>query len=432
MSPSIRALLSSGSVVVQPGQHADVSLTVQNLGETVDRYRIAVEGVPTGWCRLSREEVSVFPGEADLVLITLDVPPGAAAGRYPLRLLVVSLERPGEQVEETFLLEVAAAAQWYVALEPASCSSAGEANFRIRLGNKGNAPLTLVLEGKDDAGACFFLFVPNTLELPPGREATAGLTVRAIVPLRADGPRRHVFQVSARAVQFPQEVASAQGEWIERAWYRRRWPAVVGGGVLLLVLAGLLGWLSLRPSGGGLPQPTRTPLSRRTSTVLPSATPTDTPEPSLTPSPTPTPDLRSEIEAAIWQFTLVRAEAERTWNTALLETVCVDPYLSQKKARIEQNQKDGVHWETPAVEFIITSLQVLGPEEVIVEIRKTETKLFFPKGASVPDDEICSGRIYSWRNCTYGARYRMVHLEGTWFVAEVWDLGPDCVGTCQH
>jgi hypothetical protein len=154
-----------------------------------------------------------------------------------------------------------------------------------------------------------------------------------------------------------------------------------------------------------------------------------TPEP--TPEPSPTPDLKAELEARLNEYNIVRAKAEMTLDPSLLKSICVDPYLSEKTASINKNKADGVHWETPKVTFVITSLDIVAPDEVKVGVRKTETKLFFPKGSSLPDDEICSGPINSWRDCTYDILYIMRLVDGKWYVSS-FTVSGNCVGKCQH
>jgi hypothetical protein len=152
------------------------------------------------------------------------------------------------------------------------------------------------------------------------------------------------------------------------------------------------------------------------------------PYPSLTPAPTST--FQGEIETALVEFHRVRAEAEETLNPDLLWQVCADPYLSQKMERVRANARDGSHWETLASDFAIQWSNSEGYDAVRVQVRKWETKLFYPRGAALPDDETCGGTIYSYRNCAYDTEYRMIQSGGRWYVAEATPLG-ECLSVCQ-
>ncbi|MGB9722946.1 MAG: TolB family protein [Chloroflexia bacterium] len=191
------------------------------------------------------------------------------------------------------------------------------------------------------------------------------------------------------------------------------------------------------------PVATSTPMltfvpSTRTPTVTPKLPPSMYTEVPLLPSPccwycAPYPVLPSredEIMAALQEYGRIRAEAERTLNPDLLRQVCVDPYLSEKAERIRANARDGSHWETVESATFFQDIDWEDDSHVRVRVEKRETKLFFPRGSSVPDDEICSGAIYSYRGCTYGAEYRMVLQEGRWYVAVAQALG-ECPSVCR-
>jgi len=211
------------------------------------------------------------------------------------------------------------------------------------------------------------------------------------------------------------------------------------GAIVILVLALL--FLRPRPSTtADLPRPTLVTATRligfnpTTAVPIPTSPPTPastSPRPTV-PTPSPTPDLHGAIEKALWDYVWLRKQAEEQLTPELLRQVCVEPYLTWKMDRIKENISSGTHWETPAVDFTITSLTSLSPDRVEVIVRKTETKLFYPKGSSKPDDEVCGRTIYSYRECTYEAHYTMVLKEGHWYVSDAQAPGANCQGRCQH
>jgi len=453
MSALIRVLLSTQSAQLQPGERAELTITVQNFGEVVDRYRITVEGVPPEWATVSRPELSLFPKDKDQVRITLQPPAGpeTRAGRYDLSIHVTSQEKPDERTTVPFTLEVGALSALALTLDPPWEMGANEGKFSLRVANNGNADLTVYFEAMDPEGSCFYLFDPPQVTVPAGQGAVAHLSVRSNTPLPGKEPRVFSFTVTARATESPRISSQVPGQWQQVPPRRPLWPILVAaGGGLLLVAATVVGlfWYLGRPRPSPSPGPTAivqatTAIPTKpvgVSPIEPTHEPTHEPTPvpttagpTVAPSPTPTPDLQAEIKQALWDFTWVRAEAEKALNPDLLSKVCVEPYLSEKTANIKRNIDDGVRWETWAVEnFSITSLVQEGPDRVVVQIQKTETKVFFPKGSAVPDDETCSGAIRSYRNCTYGAEYKMLRQGGSWYVYGVRDLGPECPGKCQH
>jgi len=177
------------------------------------------------------------------------------------------------------------------------------------------------------------------------------------------------------------------------------------------------------------PRPARTPTSTPTPTRLPTPYFYAYPLPAL-PSPEPTGAAQAEVEAALREYVRVRAEAEETLNPELLRQVCVDPYLSLKMERIRANQRDGSYWKTVASDFTVQWFTREKSDVIHIGVYKVETKLLFPRGSSLPDDEICSGAIHSYRDCAYNAEYEMVRRGGRWYVSIAEATG-DCPSRCQ-
>ncbi len=454
MSALIRVLLSGESAHLQPGERADLTLTVQNFSETVGRYLITVEGIPPHWVTLSRAELSLFPKDKDQVRVTVSPPVGTETrpGRYSVLVQVTSEDDPAERSTASFALEVGVQAALEVRLTPPSVRAARTASFAWQVSNQGNSDLTVLLEAVDPQGGCFFSFNPPQAVVPAGQSRSGQLTLQPTSPLPGKQPRVHSFTVAARPAEAPRLAQQVNGLWEELPRRTFLLPILIGVGVLLLAAAAVLFVLFLLPrlqaGGGPVAQgptaeatkapppatvPTQVPIVPTVPTVFPTVGPTIAPTvaPSAVPSPEPTPDLKAEIEARLWDYTWVRAAAETQLDPELLKQVCVDPYLTTKSERINANKAAGVHYETPSVDFTITSFAQEAPDRVKVGVRKTETKLFFPKGATQPDDEICSGTIYSFRNCTYDVLYTMLLRDGVWYVSEAVDTG-DCVRQCQH
>ena len=449
MSALIRATLSSPAAQLHPGEWADLTLTIQNFGEVVDRYQITVEGVDPAWVTLSRSEISLFPKDQDQARLTIRPPAGAEAraGHYDVRIHITSLETPTERTTVAFDLEIAGQAGLDLTLTPPRQSGATAGLFELYVGNPGNTDLTVFLSATDVEGRCFYTFDPAQLAVPAGQSRTARLSVRPIAAMPGKGPQVVPFTVLAQPAEAPHLARQVEGQWEQRRRHFPPWPVwlagvlgafLVLGGVAAALILVVLPRLQLPaapvattvPAGPGDTLPPAVPTTALPGApTLPTATPT--PQPSVAPSPTPTPDLAAEMRLAIERLNTVRAEAESTLDPELMRKVAVDPYLTTKMRRIQANKDEGSHWETPYVEFTITTLTQLEANKVEVWVTKTETKLYYPKGSALPDDELCSGTIYSYRNCTYKVRYILVRQEGQWYVSIAEDHG-ECESKCQH
>lgn len=450
MSALIRVVASSQSAQIRPGEWAELTLTIQNFGEVVDRYQITVEGLDPSWVLLSRNELALFPKDQDQTRITLRPPAGpeARAGRYPAQIHVTSLDTPGERTSITFNLEIVGQAGLVVALEPPR-QKGPKGLFNVSVSNPGNADLTVFLSAMDAEGRCLYTFRPPSLPVPAGQSRQAQLTVTPLAALPGRGPHLIPFTVLAQPAESPDLAQQVQGQWEmvpkkAPAWLV--WGAVGAGAFLVLgaLVAAFVLLVLPRLHFPGTPEaavttrpvgPTGTIPPVVPTTALPGvptepmATPA--PTPGLTPSPPPTPDLWAEMRSVLDNYNQVRAKAETTLDPELMRKIAIDPYLTTKMQRIQANKKDNSHWETPFVSFSITALTPQGPDQVEVWVTKTETKLFYPKGATQPDDETCAGAIYSYRDCTYQVRYVLVRQGGAWYVSVAEDHG-DCKPTCQH
>jgi hypothetical protein len=164
------------------------------------------------------------------------------------------------------------------------------------------------------------------------------------------------------------------------------------------------------------------------------AVPTPDPRPSLSPAPTltPTPSLQTLLMARLEEYGRVRAQAETELDPELLRQVAVDPVLAEKTASIQYESQIGSHWETISTTIEFLALTEVSPEEVQVSVRKTETKLYYPPGSDLPDDEVCVGTIYSYRGCTYEVLYTLVLQDGVWYVSNGVVTEGSCGGQCRR
>lgn len=215
MSALIRVVSSASSVVLLPGERVEVTVTIQNLAEIVDRYGIAVEGIDPSWVSLSRPELALFPKDTDQVRLTLKAPAGsvARAGRHDLRVVVTSQENPAERTTVPLELDVAALPTLELRLHPRRQSGMAEGLFVLHVANHGNTDLTVEFEATDPEEALDYGFEARRLLLAPGEERQVQLRIRLREAMLGRGARVYPFSVSACPREAPQQVQSVQGEW---------------------------------------------------------------------------------------------------------------------------------------------------------------------------------------------------------------------------
>ncbi len=105
----VRLFLSTTQFSVQPGGSTQIAVTVLNQGSSHDRFRIALEGIPSSWVIISDPDMRLDPGgQADLT-ITVQPPrtPRARAGLYPVVIRASSHRRPDQSTTVNASISVA-------------------------------------------------------------------------------------------------------------------------------------------------------------------------------------------------------------------------------------------------------------------------------------------------------------------------------------
>ncbi|MGD2104289.1 MAG: hypothetical protein PVJ55_04125 [Anaerolineae bacterium] len=284
MSAVIRVVLSRKELQVEPGQEAEIIVTLQNLSEIVDRYKIQVEGLPPEWVEVSRPEISLFPQDQDQVHVRFRLPeaPAARAGHYDFQLHVISDENPAERTSVGANLEMLPASAFSLSLSPQRQRSAAGATYQLQIANQGNTDLKLHVRGADPEEACSYVFSRPELTVPAGETQTVSVQVTPRVLPDPGQSRTYDFNLRTEDVESG-KVQDVQGslQVAVPEKKRSRLPIIlgVGGGILVCLAAAVGLFIWLRPL---LPSPaTPTPLAG--ATEPPPTAPTEAP-PTLPPT----------------------------------------------------------------------------------------------------------------------------------------------------
>lgn len=256
MSDRIKAKLTPASLQVNAGgEPIEASITVQNLGDIVDRFSFQLDDLDSAWYTFSESGVSLFPNDRAQVQIKFQVPKkeGIKSGAYPFSLRVVSESNPEEYSIVQGSIEVSPLAEFHLDINPKRVETRKRAEYRITLANSGTADLTFNLKARDTEEGCRFWFTPQNPVVPAWQTVVVKLTGQ---PKRRPwlGENKHYNFTLAVNIEGKKESKSLNGELI----YRPRWRSLRPlWRVLriLLILAAIAGaiyfvlWL-----GGGLDQ----------------------------------------------------------------------------------------------------------------------------------------------------------------------------------
>src|SRR5690242_813635 len=124
MFASVRLSVTPDEVQARPGDRATIVLTVKNASTALDRFRIAVSGVPAAWCAIEPDVLSLFPDASAEVRLVLMPPVGmaTAAGTYPLTITATSEQNPRVQTSVLATLLVARSGGLRLTVSPTGAS----------------------------------------------------------------------------------------------------------------------------------------------------------------------------------------------------------------------------------------------------------------------------------------------------------------------
>lgn len=177
---------------------------VQNVGVTVDKYDIEIEGLEPSWYTVSVQEAALFPEDKAPILIKINPPMGAdtPAGHYVFELRARSQAHPN-LVESTMGVFYVVPKQDYdiVVNEPQRITGRS-GQYSLTLSNEGNVGIRLDMSATDPDGALSYKFQVPDPKVVVQQHSTAKVTL-AVKPKKPKliGPKQiYQFDVIARAL----------------------------------------------------------------------------------------------------------------------------------------------------------------------------------------------------------------------------------------
>jgi len=187
-SERIRASLSLSELSCQAGGIPEViTVQMQNLGETVDKFTVELEGLDEAWYSRSASSMALMPEASEQVQISFHPPKkrGVKSKLYPFAVTVHSQNAPNEVTIITGQVQVLPLVEYKLKVAPYRVSCRRKGKFRVGLSNSGTSDAHIDLEATDlDEGLKFKfkkneLVVPawNTIEIPVTAKPKKGASV---------------------------------------------------------------------------------------------------------------------------------------------------------------------------------------------------------------------------------------------------------------
>lgn len=197
-------MMHSNQFTAIPGSTISIPLVLRNQGLEQDGFRLAVDGIPTGWVSTSSPLTQLEPGEQKGITLNIHPPrsPQSRAGRHPFTLELISQKHPDQVTSIECILTLAAYTQFACELEPPEF--AADEPARVAIINQGNIQQSYELtwaSEKDDL--VFTSEGTNPIRVPAGEVGVTEFTV---------SPRRKPLLGGEVVYPFSIQVKSAENE----------------------------------------------------------------------------------------------------------------------------------------------------------------------------------------------------------------------------
>jgi uncharacterized membrane protein len=179
MAGKIEVTVNPTTFTLTAGENAEVTVTLRNLGESIDQFTLSIDGLDPTWYTLPVSSVALFPNDQDNLKVQLHPPKTAEAeaGSYPFRLDVASQESPDEKSTVELTLEIRTLPGLEMELSPQRIVGQKGA-YKIIVNNKGGSGATVRLKARDAQGRLRLNLHPETVVVPPSGRSEAALEVR--------------------------------------------------------------------------------------------------------------------------------------------------------------------------------------------------------------------------------------------------------------
>ena len=256
--PIIR--LETTQLSVEPGGQGRSLVTVRNLGNIVEGFRLEVlgEGVAE-WSSVTPAEVQVYPEQEATAVVVFAPPAGntTRSGTFPFAVRAESIVDPATSAVAEGDLEIGRVFGLQTKITPVSSSGRWQGKHFLEITNWGNAPVQLKLTATDPDEKLAFLVAPEIMDLPIGVTGHAQLRARTLKPFLRGAQVRLPFQVVAEP--DPPEVPTGPPSMIpnprratfDAAFVQRpilsKWVVILAT-LLVLGIVALVVWLLTRPA----------------------------------------------------------------------------------------------------------------------------------------------------------------------------------------
>jgi uncharacterized membrane protein len=173
----VRVQLEAPSGALVPGEPVDLAVDVTNGLPVIDGVRVLLDNETGLEWAAEPDLLPLFPDGTGTVTVTVTAPRDLPAGAYQLPVQVRSTVEPTASTVRYLPLHVQPAPSLSLAVTPADRTARRRSSYAVVCHNTGNVPLGVDLAATDPSHALTCRVEPPTVDIPPGAQANATLTV---------------------------------------------------------------------------------------------------------------------------------------------------------------------------------------------------------------------------------------------------------------
>ncbi len=158
------------ALTAAPGESADSTVTVYNVGSQVEEFTVTATGPAAAWVTFRPAVLHVYPGDSATCAVSFEPPLAgpAQAGLTPLTVRATSTLHPDLLVSATGTAEVEVLHQLSATMTPLQTSGRGVTLHNVELTNAGNTAERVRIRATDPTARVRFGVPPDELDVPTG------------------------------------------------------------------------------------------------------------------------------------------------------------------------------------------------------------------------------------------------------------------------
>lgn len=174
--------ISPNLLQVAPGETCTLVVRITNPSSLIDAYQVSIFGLDPNWVTVTPNRLSLFPGEAGDVAVSIELPVAFPAGHRQLSVHIRSENDPAAFGLTPLALIALGQPRLAVRADPVMIMGGREATFGLVVTNEGNTTIEAVPSASDPEEMTQIAVVPPALSLPPGHQEVVQVTVRGKRP----------------------------------------------------------------------------------------------------------------------------------------------------------------------------------------------------------------------------------------------------------